>query len=266
MRDKTQKIETTFGQISIFNPSQNKSETSRGKKSVTTEVETKPKDAQAAVKTEKNDPIEGQKDEGDFFGLDPKELNYFDQQIVNDYKQAKTTAEQSTSNVSVSDLNKTDLNYIDDYYFNNSSNSQNTAPVSETNVTKKDLVNVFTNEGNYLDRELLKHADDDQLGSIQAFKRKNVVKKSSKSSGSSIPLIQSNNLDEEKLNKARINLNKSNSNQPQSESEHKKLAAEVPDWNSLTIDEALKIILTHICYHNEEGLISVNFFFVYKIK
>jgi hypothetical protein len=43
------------------------------------------------------------------------------------------------------------------------------------------------------------------------------------------------------------------------ESRHKLLASEVPDWNKITKDEAVKILKSHVCYHNEEeGLFGLD--------
>ena len=92
--------------------------------------------------------------------------------------------------------------------------------------------------------------DDSSIGNIRPFKEAK-----NKSYKESIPLITSKNLTFDENKKLSMpKMTNKDSKAQKSESQHKVLLEEVPNWQKLTIDESAEILKKHICYHNEEGI------------
>jgi hypothetical protein len=241
MKDNYQKIESTFGQITIFKKSEDKninkeSKPRRSLKSKIVEVETKPEAK--------------------------SNLNYFDEQLVGNYfeqkENEKVVFDESSSINKTSQVKTDELDYIDEIYF-----KPQKAPnlTSETkNITKNDLA-VEDPSLNYIDQMTLKNItklqDDDMIGSIQGIDLKESEK--TKLNESTIPMIPVENLNERNERATKKNFNSNNLKKNKNminlkQSDHKKLNDEVPKWDFITKDEAVKILKSHVCYLNEERM------------
>lgn len=295
MRGKldNKKIETTFGQITVFS----KDEPSDRRKSKNTSNHLKA-ESQESVKSEDSyssikQPVNPSKEESvgsvdkdeDFFGIKKSEMNYFDQQLIKSYdaSSSKPSDLNTESKKVVFDSAKPSkdfeesLDFVDSQYFGaldpQKSQASSTVPVvPEKHVTKSDVEREFSKGANYVDEQVLglqklASADDvndiDSIGSVRNFKKDKANKLAPKKPAASIPIVQKTNLTEENVKNARLkfkNDKKDNENQLP-ESEHKTLMSEVPDWSRVTIDEATNILKNHVCYYNAEGFFSSFYLF-----
>jgi hypothetical protein len=250
MKDNYQKIESNFGQITIFK----KSEDKNSKNSIKSRRNFKSKklvQSQPDTETEANVK---------------EDLNYFDKQLVGNYFEKKeieektaTTETPSLSKTSTNIRTKTEeLDFIDEFYFKP---HQVPELSNETkNITKHDLDSQDPSL-NYIDQITLKNItsnqDDGMIGSIYGLK-KDQNQKNKQNKEITIPIIEAENLSERNEKATKKNFNSKNllknnkSNKNLKESDHKKLNDEVPKWDYITKDEAVKILKSHVCYFNEE--------------
>lgn len=264
MKDNYQKIESNFGQITIFKNSDDKNSNnnsiaksrrnlkSKKYKEQNFESQTELKELETKKAINKNDD----------------NLNYFDEQLVGNYfeekqnEKAATPPNPSSLNTTSSQIKTDDLDYIDDFYFKPQKTS-NLADESK-NITKNDL-DANDQSLNYIDQMTLKNItrnqDDDMIGSIEGI----YPKQPAKQNDNTIPIIHAENLSErnEKATKKNFNSNSFIKNRKKLEfekSDHKKLNDEVPKWDFITKDEAVNILKSHVCYYNEERMYCLKYF------
>jgi hypothetical protein len=289
MKEDFQNIETTFGQIRIFKNTSNKSKSTE---SISKNKEKEIVNLEHKVLEENKSNDQDQ----DFFGFDrneKKDLNFFDQNIVNQYelnKEPKSKSDPTKINAThkavkniTSDLeNEKDLNFVDEFYFKNPNDSQIenildksdelNAKSDSKNITKKDLE--LIDDANFIDQQMFTSESESKLLIVQksSYQRKQVGRDEDISIGSirnlkekykpkkkptiseEIPIIQSKNITEDDENEANFQLRKpsGNNNPKKMTSQHKILQSEIPNWNFITLEEAAKILKSHICYHDEE--------------
>ena len=259
-------IETTFGQITVF---KKEKPDRRAPREPSEKISKKDEKQPVAVPQNEN------KNE-DFLGLDSQTLNYFDQQLVKSYDSSfssKTTENTNSSHkieTSKAESFQEPLDFVDNQYFGaldpsiQAIETTKKSPKLEKHVTKSDVEEVFSKDANYIDKQLLelkknaKYDSDDigSVGSVRDLKKGREKKQVRNKAVESIPLVQTTNLTEENLRKGSIKFQNVNNeaDKNKTESHHKELLAQVPDWSRLTKDEAIKILINHVCYHNAEGM------------
>lgn len=180
----------------------------------------------------------------------PSDSNYIDEvyfdKLVNKNTDQEKKSDQSEvqSQSSASELFN-DLNFFDQQLV------KKEAEMSSLNVTKKDMESL--EDLNFIDKQLVgsnqldNHSNDSSIGSLREFREKQPKAKTK----SEIPIIQSSNLKEDDPSTKKL-FKKSASNDSKTQSQHKILSSEVPDWKFLTINEAADILSKHICYYDEE--------------
>lgn len=265
-------IETSFGQITVFNNEKPERKTQPPNEKISKKDEKQP----AAVVAQDENKNE------DFLGLDTQTFNYFDQQLVKSYDSSLSskTIENITSPQKIgspkAESFQEPLDFVDNQYFGaldpsiQATETTKKSPKLEKHVTKSDVEKVFSKDANYFDKQLLelkknaKYDSDDigSIGSVRDFKKGREKKQVRNKPVESIPLVQTTNLTEENLRKGSIKFQnvKKEGDKNKTDSHHKELLTQVPDWSRLTKDEAIKILVNHVCYHNAEG--KHNFIFI----
>jgi hypothetical protein len=280
MKKGVRTIETTFGNITIFNnhdelKSTQLSESSSRSRDRTTGG------AEPNTPPQKSDTNQNE----DFLGFDLNDKknspNYFDQNIIDEYKMnreteaanSSTKPATSSNNVSVREAFGDEMNSVDELYFKTSQvENQNETASSNKSVTAKDLESL--SDMNFIDQLVIKpleeqralvakssgrqrQPDDDSIGSVRGFKEPTAKARAAKEPMAEIPIIKSRNLTENDANEKNFQLKKQkekNDKISQITSQHKLLQSEVPDWTRVTVDEAAAILNTHVCYFNEERM------------
>ncbi len=267
----TQKIQTSFGLVTIFKKkSDQKLKVIDAKEITDGQQETQQSEESSlfdnrAVKTNENQ---------NFFGLEETKqtnesnenendnLNYIDQQLLDGYK---NEANSSTNNINKSlTLEETDLNFVDKYYFSKNKNTNEEKRSKPEDITKAQLEN--TSDLNYIDRMTFEanDIDDKSIGSIISLKKtEEKIKFNEK-----IPLVIAKNIADDEESNAykfkdilRNNESKRIKDTDKINSNHKLIDSEVPKWHNLTIDDATLILKNHICYMNQEGAAIFAHFF-----
>jgi len=283
MKHSSQSIETTFGKVTIFKneSDQPKINSRRGNRTQNTSIEQptkepvqEPVEKQSKLQKDEN-PSEIEKNSSkseDFFGFatsDSKkdqtnELNYFDEQLLksetplnlkNDASNNKTIRNEAKTYSKIKENDH--LNYIDENFFGELKESSDNKAINRSDesslrkIDKNDIDKL--DDLNYIDQVAFQKPNQDnqtsELGSLSSIKLKKEKKK--KSPSEKIPIVQSNNLNEENIK----HLKNPNLNNQEKEivSNHKALEKEVPKWNYITLDEAVKFLKNHVCYLNENG-------------
>lgn len=257
MRDKYQKIETTFGQIRIFKDSTENDDPINQPEQLKSKINS---DIRQEAKSENDSDSDNN---GNFFGIDTKTVNYFDKQLVDQYNGNKETS-PPTEQISSNNTEKLELNFVDEFYFKNLSPEQTTEKksIQEFDIKTDDIEklakdmnfideNVFNSSNNQNQIDKNPKQNDDLFGSIQNFKKRQTK---IKTDNTTIPIVQSKNLKDDDSINQKLNFKSSEMNKSieDSVSQHKLLQSEVPNWTNFTLDEAVNILKTHICYNNEE--------------
>ena len=254
MRNQKQKIETTFGTVTIFKENKLVNPTIK-----TDNIQPPPKidlnTNSESVETNKSD---------NFFGFEDAKLNYIDEQIFAGLNKADTSVNLENKNLNKQPQNDEtcvdEQNYIDDYYF-----PKGTLNINEKNhlgdntnlhhIHKKELDDL--KDVNYIDQMMFQENQSDNLiGSIKNFKSNSIYKKNTLVKSAEIPIIKSQNIllsDSVSTPKKSLEINK-NLNKTKDESSHKLLMSEVPNWDYITVDEGAAILQKNICYFNEERI------------
>ena len=254
MRNQKQKIETTFGTVTIFK------ENKLVKPTIKTDNIQQPHKVDLNANTE---TVETNKSDN-FFGFEDAKLNYIDEQVFAGLNIADTSIHLGNKNLNKQPQNDEsradEQNYIDDYYF-----PKGTVNVNEHNhlggdsnlhhIHKKELDDL--KDTNYIDQMMFQENQSDNLiGSIKNFKSNSNSKKSPLIKSAEIPIIKSQNIllnDSESMPKKVLEINR-NLIKTKDESSHKLLLSEVPKWDYITVDEGAAILQKNICYFNEERI------------
>ena len=252
--NKTQKIETTFGEITIF-----KNEI---KKELTKEQGHEP------ILDLKKHKVEVEVPEtcGNFFGFEEtkekskdSQMNFIDEQFFSSSQNKETEkSSRANSEVSISKENiskEKNLNYIDQYYFVAEDKTEKTSNKNLKNVTKKEI-----NEAkdlNYIDELSFKENDESDQSLGSAVNYLNTKSEKQKPNRGEIPIIRSTKMvqdDDQNKNtiKAGLEMKSSSKEKKFKESNHKELLKDIPNWEHLTIDQGALILQKNICYFNEE--------------
>jgi hypothetical protein len=279
MKKGIESIETTFGNITIFRDEPSSTENSDQ------DSQRRRSRQQQRQETSESEPANAtppkiieQKPNEDFLGFDDsaadqKELNYFDQTIVSEYKlnreeanankTKKASATTSTSREAFGD----EMNAVDEFYFSQTSRSASEIDSSRS-VTKKDVESI--DDMSFIDEMVFgqnveeakplvprptsrrKLPEDDLIGSVRGFNRSE--RKKVETVQTEIPIIRSRNLTENDSNEKNFRVSNQEKSGKRDErlSQHKLLQSEVPDWSRVTVDEAANILKSHVCYYNEE--------------
>ena len=287
MKDESvQDIETTYGQIRIFKDIENNQNRNYRRKRLTkseqdTIVNQNKIENEAS---ESKQPITENKNE-DYFGFDLSGMNYFDKNVLNQYKLSQEAEKKesdrisnnypsSKNNSSSYILDEDGLNTFDEQYFKSSKNTQTSGKKkvepayfveTETSIEKYDVPKSTSkldlekfDDLNYIDKQIFSpnSEHDSSIGSIRDFKNEQKRRdKLKKVVAEKIPIVQSTNITEDDSNLRNFQLKKKVSGEAQqqaSSSQHKLLHSEVPNWFGMTFDEAATILKSHICYHDEE--------------
>lgn len=159
MKENFKKIETTFGQIRVFR--ENKPET---QENVTQD---KFQNIQESKPEKIPNENENDKEDTNFFGIETKEDNFFDKQLVNDYKALnkssldKQEIQNSLSNEPTSfDKDVKSVNYFDEQLVEQYKiNKQNESSLNfelENQLEPKNTEKLNKKELNFIDGEFLK--------------------------------------------------------------------------------------------------------------